>query len=503
MSTRSGRLIGLAVVLFWIVMMGFLALRELGGTGLRPAPQRSGNGDPPGESETSMGIFAGDERVGHFRTSKAPEPRGDRPGIIQEIEARAELNVLGRVTDLDIRGSVWRPREGTGAEFDFAVESGDYRFSIAGELSGGLLSADVTSAGESLPITVPIDDKLVFSSGIGSALEFPELDVGEAVRLESFDPLTLQKGSMRVRCVAMETIELGSGPISTRRLEVLASGIRSHVWIDDSGEVVKMTTPFGLTLQRIRPDEQAAEAPSAKIGPERDFLRLTAVNPSGKRPFRGARRSVVKIVTETGKPLPEDSTQQSLGNGIYRLSIPEEPPRRLTERIPAEERYLRSDAFIQSDHPKIRAAAREIVGGETDPWRRALEIHRWVNENVRKEVVVSLPSALEVLERRRGDCNEHTVLFAALARAAALPTRIAVGLVWSDELQGFFYHAWPEVFVGDWVWMDPTLGQPLADATHVKLLNGGIESWTGIVPYLGRIEIDVLEIDAGEEQESL
>ena len=42
--------------------------------------------------------------------------------------------------------------------------------------------------------------------------------------------------------------------------------------------------------------------------------------------------------------------------------------------------------------------------------------------------------------------------------------------------------------------MDPTLGQPLADATHIKLLNGGIESWPRLLPYLGKLEIEVLEI---------
>ncbi len=109
--------------------------------------------------------------------------------------------------------------------------------------------------------------------------------------------------------------------------------------------------------------------------------------------------------------------------------------------------------------------------------------------------MISIPSALEVLEQRRGDCNEHTVLFTALARAAGLPTRIAIGIVWSDELEGFYYHAWPEVHLGDWIWMDPTLGQPVADATHIKLLNGGIASWPSLLPYLGRLEVEVLDVE--------
>lgn len=47
---------------------------------------------------------------------------------------------------------------------------------------------------------------------------------------------------------------------------------------------------------------------------------------------------------------------------------------------------------------------------------------------------------------------------------------------------------------GRWVWMDPTLDQPLADATHLKLLNGGIESWPRLVPYLGKVQVEALEV---------
>lgn len=46
-----------------------------------------------------------------------------------------------------------------------------------------------------------------------------------------------------------------------------------------------------------------------------------------------------------------------------------------------------------------------------------------------------------------GDCNEHTVRYIAMARAAKIPSRVAIGLV---SMRGAFcYHSWREVFVGD------------------------------------------------------
>ena len=84
-----------------------------------------------------------------------------------------------------------------------------------------------------------------------------------------------------------------------------------------------------------------------------------------------------------------------------------------------------------------------------------------------------------MLRTKVGDCNEHTVLYVAMARALGLPARIAVGLVY---LRGaFYYHAWPEVYVAEpdgrglWLPVDPTLNQFPADPTHVRLARGGLD----------------------------
>jgi transglutaminase-like putative cysteine protease len=108
-----------------------------------------------------------------------------------------------------------------------------------------------------------------------------------------------------------------------------------------------------------------------------------------------------------------------------------------------------------------------------------------------KEIVPSVPSALQVLESRRGDCNEHTVLYVAMARSIGLPARTAVGLV---HVRGsFYYHAWPEVWLGDaWVAMDPTLGQTPADASHLRFLVGGLARQVELIRLVGRLELEVL-----------
>jgi hypothetical protein len=112
---------------------------------------------------------------------------------------------------------------------------------------------------------------------------------------------------------------------------------------------------------------------------------------------------------------------------------------------------------------------------------------------------VSLPSAREVLRTKVGDCNEHTALYVAMARSIGLPARIAVGLAYTRG--AFYYHAWPEVYVdegggrGLWLPADPTFNEFPADAMHVRLLRGGLDKQAAILPLIGKLKMDILDLD--------
>jgi transglutaminase-like putative cysteine protease len=153
---------------------------------------------------------------------------------------------------------------------------------------------------------------------------------------------------------------------------------------------------------------------------------------------------------------------------------------------------LEPTPLLQVNDPRIQKLARDIVGGEKDSWKASRKLSAWVYDNLAKKMTVSIPSALDVLESKEGDCNEHATLFCALARAAGIPCRIAAGIVESEG--AFYYHAWDLVYVGRWVAVDPTFGQDVADATHIKLIEGGLERQVDLVSVMGRLRIEVLEV---------
>ena len=105
-------------------------------------------------------------------------------------------------------------------------------------------------------------------------------------------------------------------------------------------------------------------------------------------------------------------------------------------------------------------------------------------------MTVGIPSALHVLHTRVGDCNEHTQLFVALARAAGIPARIASGLAYVDGK--FYYHAWPEIMLRGWVAVDPTFGQFPADASHIRFVTGGLGRQAELLRLVGALKVDVI-----------
>jgi transglutaminase-like putative cysteine protease len=153
--------------------------------------------------------------------------------------------------------------------------------------------------------------------------------------------------------------------------------------------------------------------------------------------------------------------------------------------------YLQETTFVQSKNPAIVALAREIIGEQRDLLEMTRLINEWVYKNIKKVPMITMPVATDVLNMRRGDCNEHAVLFTALSRSAGIPTRIAVGLTYRNGF--FYYHAWPEVYFNEWMAVDPTLGQFPADASHIRLLTGDIDRQVQLISIIGKIKLEGIE----------
>ena len=157
---------------------------------------------------------------------------------------------------------------------------------------------------------------------------------------------------------------------------------------------------------------------------------------------------------------------------------------------------------MTSDDVRVRGLAQRVTRGMIDPWEKATAINQWVYQNIRdKNFEIAFAAASEVARNLSGDCTEHSVLTAAMCRAAGVPSRVVIGLVYVDNLEGFGYHMWDEVYVNHrWVAIDPTLDQTTVDAVHIKLTDSSLdgvapfEAFLPMVRVVGHLTIDPIEI---------
>lgn len=127
--------------------------------------------------------------------------------------------------------------------------------------------------------------------------------------------------------------------------------------------------------------------------------------------------------------------------------------------------YLGAGGGIQPNAPEIRKLAQEIAGKETDGRTIARKLGEWTYANLKWKKVQS--DTVETLASREADCLEHSELYVALARSRGLPARVVIGAALSGG--AFGAHAWVEVYLGQWVELDPTWGlMEHVDATHLR-----------------------------------
>ena len=157
---------------------------------------------------------------------------------------------------------------------------------------------------------------------------------------------------------------------------------------------------------------------------------------------------------------------------------------------------LKSSLAVESEAPAILAKAREVVGDEKDAWAAARKINTFVNRYLEKAYGVSSDRATDVLATRKGDCTEHALLATTLLRASGIPARRIDGLVYmqaADGVPALYWHEWVEAYVGEWVEMDPTFDQQVADPTHIALGNEARVDTAGLI---GKLKFEVVELKA-------
>jgi hypothetical protein len=160
-----------------------------------------------------------------------------------------------------------------------------------------------------------------------------------------------------------------------------------------------------------------------------------------------------------------------------------------------KERYCAATSTLQSENSAIRHLADSLGSGKNDPCSRVRVFNHYVYSRLEKRNVAAFSSALETLEAGYGDCGEHAVLLAALLRAAGIPARVVLGLLYVGSKKGYYYHAWVTAYTGTWIFADPSHDCFPANHDRVPLVidDDGTRIMS-MAKVIGRIRIEHVEV---------
>jgi hypothetical protein len=439
------------------------------------------NGRPIGFNHSTMELDDADPEARHV--------------IRDTLQAR--LNILGADQKLYVDATVRLDDVYELRRFSFNLSSANYSLRLDAVRQAPETFRVTLETGDSTQtttVTVP-RDVVIYSPMTELAMR--RLKPGQSLTLRTLDPATLSTAPLTIRALRRETLALAGATNETTVLTTDYQGAVSTTWMDAAGRVLRQETPFGWVLESCGMDEAVRAFSRAEPGV--DMLAALAVPATGlPADPRAAARLRLQLTGTRFEPGELDSPRQRVlsltTNGAEVLlladTLPEGPVPPPGAGFEAD---LAATVTLQAEHPDIVARARAITEGLDDPARRARAIFDWVHRSVAKEATLSLPSALDVLKTLRGDCNEHTALFVALARAAGIPARMKVGLAFHKG--AFYYHAWPAVYLDGWRECDPTWGTPGVDATHLALAEGEPGNQLRLAKAMGRLRIAAVAQD--------
>jgi len=508
------RIVGGVIVVVWLFMVGWQVRREY----FQPELTRLAEAAlslAPGVNFYTLTM--GGRTVGQATSRLDTLP----DGFELEDYMTLELPALGQTGTAVARTRVKLSPALVMEAFSFSLDSEMGRFEAEGSVGADTtLSVTIRSAGSEQNLRFRMAEPPVFSSVVPIRVAVGQgLEVGDRIRLPVFDPTTLGTRTVEVRVLEHDTLIVPDSAsldpstgrwspahwdsIPAWRVAEVFGGIQVESWIDEDGRILKASSPLGFSMEKTEYELARQAQEDARLTPatgaETDVILATAVQSDVELAdveqyeeirFRLSGVDLAGFELEGGRQTLRGDTLivrrerwDSLEPG-YELPYPRMDLREALEPEP----------LIQSDDRRIIERARQLTARRTrwrqDPKEVARSLTSSVYYMLEKRITFSVPNAVQVLETLQGDCNEHTVLYVAMARALGLPARTAVGLVYVDG--AFYYHAWPEVWLGEWVAVDPTFGQHPADAAHIRFVVGGLAQQVEIVRLIGNLDIEVL-----------
>jgi hypothetical protein len=479
------RLVKASLFIIWFLLLGLLLHRDFFVRTLDTREVMALERDRRVEYQS---IYFKDDKIGYVENQFLPQ---DDQTLRIKQQARMQLMISGQNHPVELDLDALLGSQSDLISFEFSFTSPFYRMRADGTVNGETVTFELDTGNNVVRDQVVLDGPPRLSTSRRSYLLSQDIGEGEKLKIPWFDPFSLTGKESVIEYRGKEKVLINDRVYNLHRFTENFGGARLNSWLDDDGLVIKEESPAGFVF--IKEPEFKAKSMATSEEGRSDLLASVAVEVTGEM-FDLATKTDARYRIE----LPEeiefalDSGRQSFDDQILRVvkedlsSLGSEPG------ICAEaQEQLLASPYIQAGAPEIIEQSQALTRDQTDDLEKVKTLAEWVYTNLEKRPVIGIPDALTTLKSGIGDCNEHASLFAALSRAAGIPTTIAVGVVYHK--QAFYYHAWNEVCVGgQWISLDTTTNQLPADLSHLKFIEGELQEQIKIGALINNLQIEPL-----------
>lgn len=484
----------LARTILVMVIVGLVALAALpaGATSRLP-------------SDGWLGMYITGQKMGylHLTTERTTYEGRECYKITSFI--RTKIVLLGANVQQDINTIVYADDRFIPYHEDFDMTSGGRKTSIEAKFSDKEVKCKVTSEGRASEMVVPIPDGATLVGDPMYALGGDTVKPGQKAKTYYFNPLRLSIDPVDIEVVREERLEIKDKVYDTVVIKNATSMGDLTTWQTQAGDIVKVTAVMGLTMLVESPEEAVAGVDSGYV-PSADLAVSTSVKANEDiTNARAVSQLVIRLVGRLDPKLVISDDRQTVrwvmvkGVKSAQFTIKSiDYNRKKSVSLPIKNesvaKYIEPTAYLQCDAKEIKAKAAEIVGDEKNAYVAASKIRKWVANYMIPQADSGIPrTSLDVLKARTGVCRDYAVLYAALARAAGIPTKIVAGMEYMDGV--FYYHAWAESYVGKWIAFDATMKNDFVDATHIKLAEGDATDMFKMSSVFGNLKAEIVRFE--------
>lgn len=471
--------------------------------------------------ETWMGVYMNAKKIGYTSMRVAPTTYRNKPALRLSSQGITRLSILGSSVEQDetqvtIADLQYRPLK---QYMDIRSNGSTLRLDAEYDYTTRKISCRLRAGETDSKKTLDIPPGANLAADTNFLANGKKLSVGDKVTFQYLNPLNVMLEEAQLEVSGRDKVK---DNVTGETLSVILVKSRLSLgdytsWQTEDGDTIKGEVSVGgIRMALVKETKETAQNMESTGSGEKsvslpaDFAVATSIQVDRQiekpRELRSMsviingipdKRYLISDARQKIEPMNTENPQDiKVRMDITALSFDARTAALLPIRDPALTPYVKKAAYLDTSDTNIRSMATRLRGKEKNAYLVASRIRDWVTKVMTPDASIGVPrGASDIFLRRRGVCRDYATLYTALARAAGIPTRLCGGIVYSQGR--FYYHAWAESYVGDWVVFDPTLHSltnpvDYVDATHIKFAQGDATEMFDTVGVVGKLKVVVL-----------